>query len=222
MCAYIRIYTHIYAYIRIYTHMYAWVRIRTHIYAYVDMYIYKYACVNACANVDMHLRNWYMYMRMMNPNATHTATHCNIIQHIATQYNTLQHSAAQIWVRMMMPTQHTLQRTATHCSTWQHTAAQTWVHVMMLNATHTATHCIKPQLIATRCSTNMGAHDDAKRKRHYNALQHTATHCNTLQHTAAHLWVHVIMPTTHAALRWRLTLIFRKHFASNYNPTLTL
>ena len=37
--------------------MYAWVRIRTHIYAYVDMYIYKYACVNACANVDMHLRN---------------------------------------------------------------------------------------------------------------------------------------------------------------------
>ena len=45
------------------------------------------------------------------PCKTHTATHCNILQHAATNCNILQHT-----------TRHTLQHTATYCNTLQHTA----------------------------------------------------------------------------------------------------
>jgi len=67
---------------------------------------------------------------------THTATHCDTLQHTATHCN-----------RNTSPHTHT----ATHCNTLQHTA--THCNRNTSPHTHTATHCDTLQHTATHCNT---------------------------------------------------------------------
>ena len=116
---------------------------------------------------------WNGFIPYTSETDSHTATHCNTLQHTATTLqqpaphcNKLQHyntdtqqerPGTGLCIKYPKPIR-TLQHTATHCNTLQ----------------HTATHCNTLQHTATHCNT----------------LQHTAIHCNTLQHTATqtHNW----------------------------------
>jgi len=120
----------------------------------------------------------------------HTATHCNILQHIlwifilwvqasggsfqlwhiVAHCSILQHTTAH-W-----STLRTLQHTAAHCSTLQHTTA----HSSTLQ--HTAAHCSTLQHTATHCNTSFEPSFYDLRYR-----MGLATHCNKLQHTATHI-----------------------------------
>jgi len=104
----------------------------------------------------------------------HTATHCNIPQHITTHCGILQHTATYCT--------HGWQIGA-HCNTMQ----------------HTSTHCNTPVKYCWRAtgSSSSGARVTLQQPAtHYNTLQHNAAHCialhytaphrTTLQHTAAH------------------------------------
>jgi len=84
--------------------------------------------------------------------ATHTATHCNTLQHAATKQ---QHTATH---------GNPLQHLATLCNTRQHTTTNC----------KTLQHAARAPLLCSRLHTYTRVHI-------CNTLQHTATHCNTLQ-----------------------------------------
>jgi len=92
---------------------------------------------------------------------THTATHCNPLQHTTTIHsNTQQHTATYCKTLQHAVTHcNTLQHTATHCNTLQHTATQDWPR-------HTG---------------------ECKGIRGMRALQYTATRYNILQHRTRHV-----------------------------------
>jgi len=89
--------------------------------------------------------------------STHTATHCNTLQHTAIHTQTpYRQETFRNECNTKMPFGRMRQ-----CS----------LHILLRNRLRqTATDCSRLQQTATHCNT----------------LQHTATHCNTLQHTAAH------------------------------------
>jgi len=146
----------------------------------------------------------YTYVKLTHcsyPVETHTATHCNKLQHTATVKTYI-----YIYIK---PTHHghaiVLSKTLQHTSTQlQHNATVINPSSLALEhnlscrdmsvAQHTATHCNTLQHSATHCNTKRPCespcntlHDRrihcAKWMVSRNTLQHTATHCNTLQHT---------------------------------------
>ena len=136
--------------------------------------------------------------------ATHTATHCNTLQHSATHWRpalplllshasilSLTHTHTYTYIHTQSHVPHTHTRTHTH------TLGGYWYHVTCHTATHCNAlticvalsqllilrrmwYCNKLQPTATHCNTLQFT------ATHCNALQRTATHCNALQRTATH------------------------------------
>jgi len=107
---------------------------------------------------------------------THTATHCNTLQHTATGVlpslihvcRDARRSFMYAVTHSSIPWWHTLQHAATHCNTLQQVYYSLEpVQIGSMDEDDDA-HCNTLQLTATHCNTP----------------QHTATHCNSLQHTA--------------------------------------
>jgi len=104
--------------------IYIYILVYVYIYIYMYTNVYKHAYKLMCVlGGHLFIRRPYLTHRCTLSPLTHTATHCNSLQHTAThrctsaslmhtatRYNTLHHTA-------------TLQHTATHCNTLQHTAA---------------------------------------------------------------------------------------------------
>jgi len=100
---------------------------------HTHVYIFIYMCIGMHSPTTRKHIKYAIYMTLQHT-ATHTATHCNILQHTATHCNTLQHTLQHTATHC-----NTLQHTATHCKTLQHTA--THCNTLQHTATHTATHC---------------------------------------------------------------------------------
>ena len=182
-------------------------------YVFILYYVlyHKLSSTNSCLRVT-HVQQIHKHILIcVGYIRTHTATHCNTLQHTATHYN--RYTSTYLYV--LDAYAHTLQHTATHCNTLQqihkhilicvgcirvvctrHTQTQACVcciHVLYTCVTHIKrlhTHCNTLQHTATQacvCCIHVLYTCVTHIKRlhtHCNTLQHTAAHCNTLQHTA--------------------------------------
>ena len=146
-------------------------------YVFILYYVlyHKLSSTNSCLRVT-HVQQIHKHILIcVGCIRTHTATHCNTLQHTATD---TQAHTYMCWMHTCC-VYKTYTNTHCICETWliymweRHTQTQACVcciHVLYTCVTHIKrlhTHCNTLQHTAAHCNT----------------LQHTATNCNTLQHT---------------------------------------